>query len=153
MKLFNYLMALMLVATISSCEHPEQISNEKYPPLESIENTMWFSVDTKNQIYYDITYGTTTGEMVGYSNSLRDEEVSRRSFTYTFTPPTEIVDGIVNVEFEDGTLYGGMVVPKGQFQVNNKDVYWIQLYEVDDNGYIIYDDNNNIKSSILMWKE
>ena len=153
MKLFNYLMALMLVATISSCEHPEQISNEKYPPLESIENTMWFSVDTKNQIYYDITYAETTGEMVGYSNSLRDEEISRRGFNYTFTPATEVADGIVSLSFGDGQLYGGMLVPKGQFQVNNEDVYWIQLYEVDDKGYIIYDEAGKIKSSILMWKE
>ena len=43
--------------------------------------------------------------------------------------------------------------PKGNFQVNNKDVYWIQLYEVDDEGYILYDEKGNIKSSILMWKE
>ena len=153
MKLFNYLMALVLVAGLSSCETPEQESKGEYPALETIANTTWYSVDTKDQIYYDITYGETAGTMVGYSNSLRNEEVSRRDFTYTFTPATELVEGIVTVEFNDGAHYAGMLVPKGQFQVNNKDVYWIQLYEVDDKGYIIYDNNGQIKSSILMWME
>jgi hypothetical protein len=153
MKLFKYLIGAMLAVTFVSCEIPEQETPTKYPALEAIANTTWYSVDTKNQIYYDITYSETTGEMVGYSNSLREEEISRRGFDYTFTPATDTVDGIVNVEFEDGALYCGMLVPKGNFQVNNKDVYWIQLYEVDDKGYIIYDDNGQIKSSILMWME
>lgn len=153
MRLFGFLMSIALVATLFSCEHPDQTSNKKYPPLESLTDTRWYSVDTKRQIYYDIDYAETAGLMVGYSNSLREEEVSRRGFTYTFTPANEKVDGIVSVVFEDGQRYGGMLIPKGQFQVNNNDVYWIQLYEVDDEGYIIYDDNGQIKSSILMWKE
>lgn len=151
MKLFKYLMGIVAIATLSSCEMPEQETPTTYPALETIANTKWYSVDTKNQIYYDITYAETTGEMVGYSNSLRDEEISRRGFNYTFTPATEVADGIVSLSFDDGQLYGGMLIPKGQFQVNNEDVYWIQLYEIDDKGYIIYDENGKIKSSILMW--
>lgn len=153
MKLSHYLIALMAIVTLTACEKPEQISTEKYPPLESITNTLWYSVDTKNQIYYDITYNETTGTMVGYNNSLREEQVSERSFSYTFTPATELYEAVVTLTFDDGQRYGGMVVPKGNFQVNDVDVYWIQLYEVDDKGYIIYDETGNIKSSILMWKE
>jgi hypothetical protein len=144
-------MGIVAIATLSSCEMPEQETPTTYPTLETIANTKWYSVDTKNQIYYDITYAETTGEMVGYSNSLRDEVISRRGFNYTFTPATEVADGIVSLSFDDGQLYGGMLIPKGQFQVNNEDVYWIQLYEIDDKGYIIYDENGKIKSSILMW--
>ena len=29
----------------------------------------------------------------------------------------------------------------------------IQLYEINDKGAIIYDENGDIKSTILMWKE
>lgn len=153
MKLSHYLIALMAIVTLTACEKPGQISTEKYPPLESITNTLWYSVDTKNQIYYDITYNETTGTMVGYNNSLREEQVSERGFSYTFTPATELYEAVVTLTFDDGQRYGGMVVPKGNFQVNDVDVYWIQLYEVDDKGYIIYDETGNIKSSILMWKE
>lgn len=153
MKLSHYLIAIMAMLGLASCEHPEQSSPVTYPPLESVANTLWYSVDTKNQIYYDITYLETTGTMVGYSNSLREEQVSERGFSYTFTPATELYDAVVTLTFDDGQRYGGMVVPKGNFQVNNKDVYWIQLYEVDDEGYILYDEKGNIKSSILMWKE
>ena len=153
MKLSHYFIALMAILTLSACEHPEQVTTEKYPPLESIANTLWYSVDTKNQIYYDITYNETTGTMVGYKNSLREEIVSERSFTYTFTPETELHDALVMLTFDDGQRYGGILVPKGNFQVNDIDVYWIQLYEVDDKGDIIYDENGNIKSTILMWRE
>ena len=153
MKIVKYLLGAVMALTFMGCE-PFEDDTKSYPELESLTNTMWYSYDKVGDIYYDITYGENgEGTMLGYDEQERVTEVVNRPFTYTFTPPTEIVDGIVNVEFEDGTLYGGMVVPKGQFQVNNKDVYWIQLYEVDDKGYIIYDDNNNIKSSILMWKE
>ena len=153
MKLLKYLISVFVFATLTSCEKPMDDPKTEYPPLETITNTLWFSVDTKNQIYYDITYAETTGEMIGYSNSLREDEISRRGFTYTFTPETNEIDALVNVTFDDGQLYGGIVIPKGNFQVNNTDVYWIQLYEIDNKGNIIYDDNGKIKSSILMWKD
>lgn len=89
--------------------------------------------------------------MERYSNSLRDELISSRNFTYTFTPATSQIDALVNLTFEDGERYGGILIPKGNFQVNDEDVYWIQLYEVDEKGEIIYDENGKIKSSILMW--
>ncbi|MBO5830223.1 MAG: hypothetical protein J6R01_01285 [Alistipes sp.] len=151
MKLFKYLMGVVLTATVVSCEMPEQQTPTKYPDLETIANTLWYSVDTKNQIYYDINYYESTGTMVGYSNSLREEEVSNRSFTYTFTPATDDIPSIVNVAFDDGQFYGGFTIPKGNFQVNNEDVYWIQLYEVDKEGNVIYDIHGNMKSTILMW--
>ena len=153
MKLLKYLICFVASTMLLSCEKPEESPSKTYPALESISNTLWYSVDTKNQIYYDITYGETTGEMVGYSNSLREDEISRCNFAYTFTPATDEVDALVNLTFEDGVRYGGILIPKGNFQVNNEDVYWIQLYEVDDKGNIIYDDNGKIKSSILMWRE
>lgn len=153
MKLLKYLISIAAIVALNSCNIPEEEERPEYPTLDTIANTLWYSVDTKNQIYYDISYAETTGEMVGFSNSLREEEVSRRAFSYTFTPETTEIDALVNVVFEDGQRYGGILVPKGNFQVNNEDVYWIQLYEVDDKGYIIYDEEGKIKSSILMWKE
>lgn len=153
MKLLKYLISIAAIVALNSCNIPEEEARPEYPTLDTIANTLWYSVDTKNQIYYDISYAETTGEMVGFSNSLREEEVSRRAFSYTFTPETTEIDALVNVVFEDGQRYGGILVPKGNFQVNNEDVYWIQLYEVDDKGYIIYDEEGKIKSSILMWKE
>jgi hypothetical protein len=153
MKLLKYFIGLILLTTLSSCEIPEQESTKTYPPLESIANTLWYSVNTKSQIYYDIRYAETTGVMDSYTNSLRTELIESRDFTYTFTPATEKIDALVSVTFENGQLYSGILVPKGVYQVNDEDVYWIQLYEVDDKGYIIYDENNKIKSSILMWME
>jgi hypothetical protein len=153
MKLLNYLIGIAAALTLLSCEKPEESSTQNYQTLDSIANTLWYSVNTKSQIYYDIRYAETTGVMDSYTNSLRTELIESRDFTYTFTPATEKIDALVSVTFENGQLYSGILIPKGVYQVNDEDVYWIQLYEVDDKGYIIYDENNKIKSSILMWME
>ena len=91
--------------------------------------------------------------MKGYKDQERTEELSNRAFSYTFTPATEQYDAIVELSFDDGQRYGGMLIPKGNLQISNKDVYMIQLYEINDKGAIIYDENGDIKSTILMWKE
>ena len=48
-----------------------------------------------------------------------------------------------------------MLIHKGFAEplINGSYVYWIQLYEIDSKGNIIYDENGKVKSSILMWKE
>ena len=152
MKLFRYLIGIMAVATLVGCEFPEE-EKKDYPELTNIVDTLWYSYDQKNFIYYDIEYAETTGTMKGYKDQERTEELSNRAFSYTFTPATEQYDAIVELAFDDGQRYGGILIPKGNFQINNQDVYFIQLYEINDKGNIIYDDNGDIKSTILMWKE
>ena len=153
MKLFRYLIGIMAVATLVGCEFPEEEKKKEYPELSNIVDTLWYSYDQKNYIYYDIEYAETTGTMKGYKDQERTEELSNRAFSYTFTPATEQYDAIVELTFDDGQRYGGILIPKGNFQISNKDVYMIQLYEINDKGSIIYDDTGNIKSTILMWKE
>ena len=143
----------MAVATLVGCEFPEEEKKKEYPELSNIVDTLWYSYDQKNYIYYDIEYAETTGTMKGYKDQERTEELSNRAFSYTFTPATEQYDAIVELTFDDGQRYGGILIPKGNFQISNKDVYMIQLYEINDKGSIIYDDKGNIKSTILMWKE
>ena len=91
--------------------------------------------------------------MLGYSEQERVNEVVNRPFTYTFTPATAVLDAVVRVDFEDGQHYGGIAIPKGHFQISLKDVFFIQLYEVDANGEVLYDINGNIKSTLQMWME
>ena len=153
MRILKYLTSAVFAITLLACEGPEQPPKKQYPILEDIVGTLWYSVDTKNQIYYDINYAETTGTMVGYNGSQREEIVSNRNFTYSFVPANNDTDAIVSIAFEDGQLYSGILIPKGHFQINSDEVYWIQLYEVNDKGFVIYDDNGKIKSSILMWKE
>ena len=153
MKLFRYLIGIMAVATLVGCEFPEEEKKKEYPELSNIVDTLWYSYDQKNYIYYDIEYAETTGTMKGYKDQERTEELTNRAFSYTFTPATEQYDAIVELTFDDGQRYGGILIPKGNFQISNKDVYMIQLYEINDKGSIIYDDKGNIKSTILMWKE
>lgn len=153
MKLFKYLIGIMAVATLTSCDILGDDKPKEYVTLDSITNTLWYSANVEKQIYYDIYYYESTGVMIAYKSSLRDEELERRTFTYTFTPPTIESDAIVELKFDDGESYGGILIPKGHFQINDDDVFLIQLYGVDDKGEVIYDENQKIKSTILMWKE
>ena len=148
------MLSVVLLVTFTACE-PEEAEKKSYPELTSIDDTMWYSYDQKKNIYYDIYYdGDAEGRMLGYDTSERENEIVNRPFTYTFAPATEAYDAIVDVTFEDGLRYGGILIPKGNLQINNQDVYWIQLYELTADGKeIAYDENGNIKSTILMWKE
>lgn len=156
MRLLRLLMSAVLLLAVSACEKP---TDEKrvFPELETLEDTMWYSYDAKRDIYYDIYYNADgEGRMLGYDTSERNEEevLVDRTFTYDYTRATEDVDAIVNVTFADGQRYGGILIPKGNLQISSKDVYIIQLYELTADGEdIAYDENGNIKSTLMMWRE
>jgi hypothetical protein len=115
---------------------------------------MWYSYDKIGDIYYDITYGENgEGVMLGYDEQERVTEVVNRPFTYTYTPATELANAIVRVDFADGQHYGGFLVPKGVYQISMKDVYFIQLYETDAEGEVIYNVDGTMKSTMQMWME
>ena len=153
MKIMRYLLGAVMALSIVGCE-PIEDETKSYPELESLVGTLWFSYDETNKIFYDITYGEDDrGEMKGYADQERTELVVDRPFSYTFTPATDDVNAIVRVDFEDGQHYGGALMPKGYIQVNYIDVYFIQLYEVYENGEVIKDAEGNFTSVIQMWRE
>jgi hypothetical protein len=153
MKIMRYLLGAVMALSIVGCE-PIEDETKSYPELESLVGTLWFSYDETNKIFYDITYGEDDrGEMKGYADQERTELVVDRPFSYTFTPATDDINAIVRVDFEDGQHYGGALMPKGYIQINYIDVYFIQLYEVYENGEVIKDAEGNFTSVIQMWKE
>lgn len=149
-------MSAVLLVSFTACE-PEEAPMMSYPELTTLDDTMWYSYDAKRDIYYDIYYNADgEGRMLGYDTSERNEEevLVDRTFTYDYTRATEDVDAIVNVTFADGQRYGGILIPKGNLQISSKDVYIIQLYELTADGEdVAYDENGNIKSTLMMWKE
>ena len=153
MKIMKYLLGTIMALSIVGCE-PHEDNTKSYPELESLVGTLWFSYDETNKIFYDITYGENNrGEMKGYADQERTELIVDRPFSYTFTPATDEINAIVRVDFEDGQHYGGALMPKGYIQVNYIDVYFIQLYEVYENGEVIKDAEGNFTSVIQMWRE
>lgn len=148
MKLMKVLaMALVMFAAVG-CFPEEEIT--EYPELESLEDTLWYSYDGTVATYYDVLFESADeGVMVGYNSAERIEEVSRQAFGYSFDAQIDVV----TLDFVGGKSYGGILVPKGEFQISEKDVYIIQLYEVDENGDVIYTAEGEIQSTLLMWKE
>ncbi len=153
MRVISYLMSAVLALTIVSCE-PVEEETKVFPEITSLDNTLWYSYDSKAQVFYDITYNAgNKGVMLGYSEQDRINEVVNRPFSYTFTPATTDINAIVRVDFEDGQHYGGLLIPKGHFQINLQDVYIIQLYETDAEGEVIYNVDGSMKSTLQMWME
>lgn len=153
MRILKYLTLLLTLVCLNSCDIYDEPVKSKFPSLDNIEDTLWNSYNPNSNIYYDINYFKDSGTMIGYDSKERVNKVEERAFTYTFAPATEINDAIVLLDFGEELYYGGMLIPKGYIQVDDKDVYIIQLYQVDKNGYVLYDDNGKIVSSIMMWKE
>lgn len=153
MRILKYLTLLLTLVCLNSCDIYDEPVKSKFPSLDNIEDTLWNSYNLNSNIYYDINYFKDSGTMIGYDSKERVNKVEERAFTYTFTPATEYNDAIVLLNFENDIYYGGMLIPKGYIQVDDKDVYIIQLYQVDKNGYVLYDDNGKVVSSIMMWKE
>ena len=152
MKILHYLFGATIALTFMGCKPAS--NNNNYPELETLVGTLWWSYDSSEAIFYDISYGEDgRGEMMGYSDQERTDLVVERPFSYTFTPATKELNAIVMVNFDDGQRYGGALMPKGYIQVNLVDVYFIQLYEVDENGYPLKDENGNFKSVLQMWRE
>lgn len=146
-------MSAVMALTIVSCE-PVTEEVKVFPEITSLDNTLWYSYDKKENIFYDIIYNAgNKGVMLGYSEQGRHNEVVNRPFDYTFTPATKDIGAIVRVDFEDGQHYGGRLIPKGQIQINLQDVYFIQLFETDAEGEVIYNIDGNIKSTLEMWME
>ncbi|MBQ8775127.1 MAG: hypothetical protein IJZ50_04660 [Alistipes sp.] len=153
MKLLNYVVAGLAMLCAVACGEPME-DNTVYPVLDTLDDTMWWSYDQRTNTYYDIWFdGEGRGRMLGYDTQERENETVNRPFSYTFTPATEQLDGIVRINFDDGVYFGGFLVPKGQFHINNIAVYFIQLYEVDAEGNVLYDMEGKIKDSLQMWKE
>ena len=138
--------ALLAVAFVG-CVPEEKIKS--YPELQTLNNTLWYSYNQSTATYYNITFAATEGTMIGYEDAERTKELSREAFEYTFDPTLDIV----TFNLADGARYAGILVPKGQFQISNIDVYIIQLYGVDERGEIIYTPEGEVKYSMMFWME
>ncbi|MBO7315289.1 MAG: hypothetical protein J6U49_06435 [Alistipes sp.] len=154
MKIMKYLLGAVMMLAMVGCNGPFEEPNKKtYPKLESLVDTLWWSYDETNKIYYDILYDETTGSMVGYSDQERENIVSNRAFTYTFTHATDTSYDIIRIDFEDGQHLGGTLYQKGEVLINYTDVYFIQLFEVYESGEVIKNHDGTYKYILQMWRE
>lgn len=146
-RLFYTLAYTLLIVAFASCA-PE-VESVKYPELNTLDNTLWYSYNQTTATYYDVVFAANDGEIIGYEDAERTKEISREGFEYTFD---NVLD-VVAVNFDNGARYAGILVPKGEFQISNIDVYIIQLYGVDENGEILYTPEGQLESSLLFWME
>lgn len=206
MRQIKLLIGTAIAIALGACVDWEGQEQTKYQYLDTIQNTLWYSYDTIEKVYYNIEYSdvkhivettdedvvedttedivqslseNTTesgeennsdkiveetvewydGKSTAYDSFERVNEIEylSKDFIYTFIPAhvedKTRVEAMVRVKFEDGTLYGGEVIPKGALQISNKEVYIIQLYQTDEKWEVLKTDDGTAKSSLMMWKE
>lgn len=163
MNRVKYLICTAIILGLTACmdfENETKDLNE----LDEIKNTVWYSYDVAQSVYYDIEYSDIAdsensdwfeGKMLAYDSYERVNIIEDlcRDFTYNFTKATADTRAIVKTRFSDGKFYDGFVIPKGFMQISSKDVYIIQLYEVDEKGNLILTEEENYQSTLMMWKE
>ncbi|MBP3547374.1 MAG: hypothetical protein J6J64_01690 [Alistipes sp.] len=152
MNLIKYLLAAVTVVVSIGCAPEVEIKT--YPPIEELANTVWVNrTQDESGKFYNNTMAFMddgTGTITAYAATDLNTPLSSVNFTYTF--PLNDNDGL-RVIFEDGARYDGYVIQKGNVQIDFKDVYLIQLFEVDESGEVILDEFNNPASTLLFWKE
>ena len=160
----KYLICTAIVLSLAACAKFEN-ETKTYIELDELKNTLWYSYDKTTNIYYNVIFsdkadleaeGWFEGSMDAYDSPEYVNRVEEHchNFTYNFTKATSEVSAIVKTKFENGKFYDGYVIPKGVQQINEKDVFIIQLFEVDKDGNLIMaDDGVNYQSTIMMIME
>ena len=160
MNVFTYLLgAVALLATVGCA--PEEETKE-YPAITNLANTVWENrtEDKSGNIYFNTLSFDAEGRGSFTSYDTDHLDLPLETYTFTYRYPLNERWGLT-LTFDENTdesrvagrRYDGYVVQKGNIQVDFKDVYVIQLFEVDDEGNTILNDKNEPVSAMTFWKE
>ncbi len=149
----NYLIGAAMMLSAVACEPGEETKQESFPELDSLEDTLWWSTTTDlsgKTLFFDLTFNDSDdGTLATFDSAERTNRIDYKLFDYSFNATNDTI----HVVFDDGSIYDGYLIQKGHFQVNEINVYAIQLLEVDANGQIIVDDYGKPASSMIFWRE
>lgn len=153
MKFAKLLIAAAALFTAAACE--QEIPEKKLETFDdNIELTDWYYIGEKSEgvyIYYTLSFGADDqGTLTGYDAKENGNVESLEPFTYTYTRNNN--DTTVTIVFTNGDTYAGYIIPKGAITVDYKDVFVLQLFKVDEDGYPIEDTYGNY-DTMMFWKE
>ncbi len=160
MNILKYLLgAVALIAAVGCVAEDEA---KEYPTITNLSNTLWEnrSEDKSGNFYLNtLSFDSEErGVFTSYDTDNLQQPLESCLFTYSY--PLNERWGLT-ITFDDSTTpnsmagrrYDGYIVQKGNIQVDFKDVYVIQLFEVDSEGNTILNDKNEPASSMTFWKE
>lgn len=165
MNILKYLLSAAALIAVTSCA--PKVEEKSYPKLENIENTVWESrtQDNAGKVYYHTISFESAGIGTLSTFDTSDLQTALESIAFSYEFPLNDNYGMI-VRFEDavedaeaetsalaGKRYDGYLIQKGVVKIDLKDVYLIQLFEVDANGNILLNDKQEPASTIAFWKE
>lgn len=160
MNVLKYLLGAVALLATAGCAPEEE--KKEYPAITNLENTVWESrsEDNSGNIYLNTLRFDADGAGSLTSYDTDHPDIPLESYMFTYRYPLNERWGLT-LTFDDSTeessmagrRYDGYVVQKGAVQIDFKDVYVIQLFEVDNEGNTIRDDNGEPVSAMAFWKE
>lgn len=164
MNILKYLFGAVALVAMVGCAPEEEVND--YPNITDLTNSVWESrtEDKSGNIYYHVMNFAAEGKgsLTNYDTDNLQLPLSTHTFTYTF--PLNERWGITlrfdeetseSISQDDlaGKRYDGYLIQKGNIKVDFKDVYVIQLFEVDNDGNQILNDKGEPVSTMTFWKE
>lgn len=160
MKLVKHLLVAVALIAATGCAPEEE--KKDYPAITNLENSVWENrtEDKSGNVYFNTLSFDAEGRGSFTSYDTDHLNLPLESYTFTYSYPLNERWGLT-LTFDESTeesrmagrRYDGYVVQKGSIQVDFKDVYVMQLFEVDDKGEIILNDKNEPVSAMTFWKE
>lgn len=160
MNVFKYLLGAVAFVAAVGCAPEEEVKD--YPAITDITNTVWENrtEDKSGNIYFNTLSFEAEGKGSFTSYDTDNLNLPLESCTFTYSYPLNERWGLT-LTFDQSTAesslsgrrYDGYVVQKGSIQIDFKDVYVIQLFEVDNKGEMILDDKNQPVSTMAFWRE
>lgn len=160
MTILKYLLCAVALIGVVGCA-PEQETAD-FPEITDLANTVWESrtEDASGNIYFNTLSFDADGVGSFASYDTDNLNLPLESITFTYSYPLNERWGLTlsfaTTTTEDrlsGRRYDGYVVQKGSVKIDFKDVYVIQLFEVDAKGEMILDDKGQPVSTMAFWRE
>lgn len=147
-KVFTAVAGAALLLANTACNPHRDTEKDTIP--DSIAYTDWYSqgVDEKEQtIYYTLSIENQMATLTAKDASENGNILSQKPLEVSYTKPN------VRLTFFDGGRFSGYIIDKPYTTIDGVHVYVMQLFEVDEKGEVILNDEGKPASTMIFWKE
>lgn len=148
MNVFTAVAGAVLLLANTACDPHSDVEKETIP--DSIAYTDWYSQgidENKQTIYYTLSIENQMATLTAKDAAEGGQILSQKPLEVSYTKPN------VRLKFFDGGRFAGYIIDKQYTTIDGVNVYVMQLFEVDDKGEIILNDEGKPASTMIFWKE
>ncbi len=146
-NIFTVAAALLATLFAASC-HPHKDNIPETMP-DSLNYTEWYSVgqDGEQKLYYFLNIQPSMSTLT--TKDAPEGKILKQQ-------PLEVTYNKPNVKmyfFDGGGRFAGYIIDKQHMMIDGRNVYVMQLFEVDEDGKVLLDEKGEPLSTMIFWKE